>query len=77
MSQTDDTESGASGVLCATFDNPFITNPYHGQIYPDTTNGSKLYLATMKSLKDSKKVELSTKNAIANRSMLTQASNNS
>ena len=76
MSQTNDTESGTLGVLGIIVDNPFVTNPCHDQIYPGTTNGSKLYLTATKSLEESRKVELSIENSIAIRSMLTQASNN-
>ena len=76
MSQPDDTEPGAAGVLGATVGNPFVTNPYHGHIFPGMMNGSKLYLAATKLLEESKKVELFIKNAIAIKSIRIQASNN-
>ena len=76
MSAADDNETDASGVLGATVDNPYVTNPYHGDILPGTSNGSKLYLAATKALEESKRLDLSIENAIAIKSAITQASNN-
>ena len=75
MSAADDTETDASGVLGATVDNPYVTNPYHGDILPGTSNGSKLYLAATKPLEESKRLDLSIENAIVIKSVLTQAAN--
>ena len=75
MSDTNNNDADASGVLGATVDNPYVTNPYHGDILPGTSNGSKLYLAATKPLEESKKMELSIENAIAIKSLLIQTSN--
>ena len=76
MPAADDTETDASGVLGATVDNPYVTNPYHGDILPGTSNGSKLYLAATKPLEESKRLEFSIENAIVIKSVLAQALNN-
>ena len=76
MSAADANVTDASGVLGATVDNPYVTNPYHGNILPGTSTGSKLYLAATKQLEESKRLDLSIENAIAIKSAITQASNN-
>jgi hypothetical protein len=75
MSATDDNDADALGVLGATVDNHYVTNPYHGNILPGTSNGLKLYVAMTKPLKESKRMELSIKNAIVIKSVLIQALN--
>ena len=59
MSLSKDTDSVAPSAPDAIVDNPFVSNPYHGDIYPGTATGSKLYLTVTKPVKQNKKVELS------------------
>ena len=76
MTLDEDHDSASSGAADTIVDDPFISNPYHGEIYPSTSAGSKLYLTATKPVEESKKVELSIENSILIKSMLTQAASN-
>ena len=76
MTLDEDHDSASSSAADAIVDDPFVSNPYHGEIYPGTSAGLKLYLTAMKPVEESKKVELSIENSILIKSMLTQAASN-
>jgi len=44
MTINEDNDSVSSGAPDEIVDDPFVSNPYHGEIYPGTSTGSKLYL---------------------------------
>ena len=57
-------------------DNPYVSNPYHGNILPGTAAGLKLYLAATNPVEESKQISLSTKNCLEIKTFLKQAGSN-
>ena len=64
---------GASTTMNVTAENPYVINPYYGNIFPGTAAGAKLYSTATRGVNGDKKFDLTPENAINIRTATQQA----
>ena len=73
LEEVDTSINLSSKEVKAVIDNPYVSNPYHDVILPGTATGLTLYLVATKSIKESKRMSLSTKECLEIKTLLKQA----